>query len=120
MSRCLLGPIADCFACRNGGVAAFEYSPTGARLEGFLGEYVLNTRFRRAAMAAAAMVMWAAPAWPQDPAPQDPPPEHVHDMSQMDMQMDMSTAGSGWHLMQDVENYIAEKGEKKQSNRCED
>jgi hypothetical protein len=57
-------------------------------------------------MVAAAIVMWAAPAWPQDPAAQEPPPEHAHDMSQMDMQMDMSSPGSGWHLMQDGSLYL--------------
>jgi len=65
---------------------------------------VLNPQCCRTLLCAAAIVMCAVPAWPQDPAAQDPPPEHVHDMSQMDMQMDMS--GSGWHFMQDGSLYL--------------
>jgi hypothetical protein len=59
---------------------------------------VLKRRVRRATMAAALMMM-SVPGRAQNlPADQNPP-DHVHDMSKMDMQMDM--AEDGWHLMHD-------------------
>lgn len=65
---------------------------------------MLNLVGRCAALAATA-VMMATSAWAQNaPAPQEPPPEPVHDMSHMDMSMDM--APGGWHLMQDGSAYL--------------
>ena len=66
---------------------------------------MLIRQFRRGVMAAA-LIAAATSAAAQDPAPaQDPPPPH--DMSKMDMPMDMDMSEpGGWHLMQDGSFYL--------------
>jgi hypothetical protein len=62
---------------------------------------VLKRGFIRVVLPGLIVLSGSGPIWAQNPAsPQEPPPEHVHDMSKMDMPMQMEPQ-NGWRLMQD-------------------
>jgi hypothetical protein len=67
---------------------------------------VLKVGMREAVLAATAVMVAATVGAQNAPATQEPAPEPVHDMSHMDMPMDMDMSGGGWHFMQDGSLYL--------------